>query len=123
MISPVLNSIETNPWSFTNSNALAFVLMESIFTIIFPPFFLVLAYRFSNLTPNTPCPTFVILIIYSLSNSLILLILLKLFYLCFFSYLPIYHKFGLSAVKDSRFDQKTLNVNELKILSMHRSLN
>merc|ERR1712060_343571 len=107
--------METNPWSLTNSNALAIVLTESIFTknyLIHSTFLKLLAYRFS--TSHT-LPFILTLIFYSLFNSLILLIQLMRFYFCysifailFLFFNPYYfHKHGLSAVKDSRLDQKT----------------
>merc|ERR1711897_17958 len=97
-IALLLNYIETNPWSLTNSNALATVLMESIFTknflYLIPAFLKLLAYRFST----HPQHQFILtLIFYSLSTSLILLILLWsfLFFLTLSSI--ICHKYGLSA--------------------------
>merc|ERR1712060_574205 len=106
MDSPVMNYMETNPWSLTNSNALAIILMESTFLKL-------LAYRFST---SHHLLFILTLIFYSLFNCLILLIQLMRFYFCssifalqfLFFYSILFHKHGLSAVKDSRLDQKTL---------------
>merc|ERR1712217_215419 len=75
MVSPVLNYIETNSLVF-NSNALAIILMESIFTKFIIDILYTLAYRFST----HPRSFIIHLIFYSLFDSLILLILLMLFY-------------------------------------------
>merc|ERR1711972_1184370 len=81
MDSPVMNYMETNPWSLTNSNALAIVLMESTFIKL-------LAYRFSTYYTPTPLPFILTLIFYSLFNSLILLIQLMCFYSTRIPFLP-----------------------------------
>jgi len=74
MNNSVLNSIETNPWSLTNSNALSSH-THGIHIHNSLPFFTLLAYRFSTQ------PTYFILtaIFYSLFSCLILLILLYIY--------------------------------------------
>merc|ERR1712066_856981 len=103
MNSHVLNYMETNPWSLQTLMLGYSTHGIHIHKKLLSTFFKLLAYTFSTYFPFI---LFILnLIFYSLLNRLIPLILLLAF-LFLFLYALYFYEYGLSAVKDSRFDQK-----------------